>query len=577
MSFLLSLDGTSPGQRYNLGALTRLGGTAPDAVPAPGAAEGIEIARTDRLSVARSSKPFLVNGQEVTEHTLKSGDVIAAGTARFLFKSDETSTYDRRAPHLGALYRVAAVLTSGQDLSTSLGTALGVLLDETAARRAAAWLADDDTGKLERLAVSARDGVAAGWLEASYASLPALQNAVVALGAPAAATLVLPLVARSNVLGAIAVEGPGPGSVPDRDVELVTAVSLIATVAAENRRNAKQMEEYGRLLMSIEKATMWLSGYLERDPILGEAVGFARSIFKASHVSIAELEPDHKAARIVRAVTPRKSDPTAYLIKVGEGMLGRVLATGKPLHSPEPDTGQPPDGYARSKRFKTDSFAIVPIFASASEGADLLGAICVADKIGGRPFNERDLELLAVLARAVGVALHNARLYERATVDSLTRLVVRQHFFFKLEEHLASAQKSRRPLSLAIADLDDFKKVNDTHGHPAGDAVLRAVGAAVKRSLRPGDLGARYGGEEFALIFPGSTLSEARAACQAVLEAVRAAEIEAGDGAKIRITASIGLAELRGGDTPESLVARADAAQYRAKYGGKNRLVEADK
>jgi diguanylate cyclase (GGDEF)-like protein len=107
--------------------------------------------------------------------------------------------------------------------------------------------------------------------------------------------------------------------------------------------------------------------------------------------------------------------------------------------------------------------------------------------------------------------------------------------------------------------------------------VLRAVGAAVKRSLRPGDIGARYGGEEFALIFPGSTLSEARAACQAVLEAVRAAEIEAGDGAKIRITASIGLAELRGGDTPESLVARADAAQYRAKYGGKNRLVEADK
>ncbi|KAF0243268.1 MAG: diguanylate [Planctomycetota bacterium] len=577
MSFLLSLDGPSTGQRFPLGAVVLLGGPAAGAIPVPGAEVSVEIRHAGRRYVATATESFRVNDSETKEHALRTGDVIALAGKRFLFRNEDTSTVERRAPHLGALYRVAAVLTGGQDFPAALGTALSVLLEETAARRAAAWLSSDDGGKLERAAACARSSDAPALLDASYPTLPALQLAVVARGSSSGPLLVLPLAVRTHALGALVLEGPEPDGLPERDVELLTAMSLIAAVAAENSRNARQMEEYGRLLMSIEKATMWLSGYLERDPILGEAVGFARSIFKASHVSIAEIEPGGKSARIVRAVNPRKTDPTQYHITVGEGMCGRVLATGKPLLSPDPVTGQPPGGYDRSKRFKTDSFAIVPIFASASEGADLLGAINVADKIGGRPFNERDLELLAVLARAVGVALHNARLYERATVDSLTRLFVRQHFFYKLEVLLAAALKTRRPLSLAIADLDDFKKVNDTHGHPAGDAVLRAVGDAVKKSVRPADFPARYGGEEFAVIFPGATLAEARAVCLSVLEAVRSAEVDGGAGGKIRISASIGLAELRSGDTPESLIARADAAQYRAKYGGKNRLVEADK
>lgn len=577
MPFLICLDGPATGRRIPLGPVVLLGGGTPEAVPVAGAEQPVEIRHAERRYVARAQAPFRVNDAETREQALRSGDVIALAGTRFLFRSEDTALVERRSPQLGALYRVAAVLTAGQDLPAALGTALGVVLDETTARRASVWLSDEEGGKLERAAACARAKEEPALLDAAYPGITALQKAVVAAGTTHGPLLVLPLVARNHAFGAIVVEGPATGGLPERDVELLTATSLIAAVAAESRRNAHQMEEYGRLLISIEKATMWLSGYLEREPILGEAVGFARSIFRASHVSIVEMEPGGKTGRLVRSVTPRKSDATQHLVRVGEGMCGRVLQTGKPLLSPDPATGNPPEGYARSKRFKTDSFAIVPIFSSASEGAELLGAINVADKIGGRPFNERDLELLAVLARAVGVALHNAKLYERATVDSLTRLFVRQHFFYKLEEFITASLKARRPLSLAIADLDDFKKVNDTYGHPAGDAVLRAVGAAVKAAVRPGDFPARYGGEEFAVIFPGATLAEARAVCGAVLDAVRAAEVDSGAKSKIRMTASMGLAEMRVGDTPESLIARADAAQYRAKYGGKNRLVEADK
>lgn len=574
MAHLLSLDGSPPGRLHRLGPVTSVGGGPQDAVAIPGFAGGaVEIRAEGPRFVARAAAAFLLNDSPVTECALCHGDVLRVGNARFQFRNEDTQSYERRSvAHLGALYRVAAVITGSGDFKASLGTALEVMLEETSAARGVAWLVEEDAGRLDRAAERARPeaaGKPGGW-EEHYAGLPELQSA-----ASARSALLVPLVARARVLGALLLEGPGAAPLGDRDVELVTAVSLIASVAAENRRNAKQMEEYGRLLMSIEKATMWLSSYLERDPILGEAVGFARSIFKASHVSIVEMEPGEKVARVVRQAV-RRGEPVEYAVTVGEGWCGRVLASGKPILSPDPATGKPPEGFVKKKGYRTNSFAIVPIFASVSEGAEIVGAINVADKIGGAPFNERDVELLAVLARAVGVALQNAALYERATVDSLTKLYVRQHFFYKLEEEIARAQKGRKPLSLLIADLDDFKKVNDTYGHPAGDLVLREVGAAIKRGVRAGDLAARYGGEEFAVIFPGATLAEGRAVSEKILDSIRAAEVDSG-GVKVKLTASMGLAELRSGDTAESLIARADAAQYRAKYGGKNRLNMADK
>ncbi|NUN48764.1 MAG: diguanylate cyclase [Candidatus Brocadiae bacterium] len=570
MSYLLALDGPLQGRRFPLAGRTRLGSGAGDEIPVSGLpVAAVEIEQSAQGWFARGTVPFAVNDAPATGQAVRHGDVLAMGGARFQFRNEESGVSERRnVAHLGALYRVAAVITGPAELGQSMATCLEVLLVDTALNAGAVYLTDADTGQLQQIAIRARGGGELA-VPPTCGDLPALQSLANTSG-----LIVLPLVARAHVLGAFVLRGTAPGTLPERDQELATAVSLIASVAAENRRNALQMEEYSRLLMSIEKATMWLSGYLDREPILGEAVGFARSIFKASHVSIVELAPDGSTGRVVRTAS-RRGDTQPFVVTVGEGMCGQVLATGKPLLSPDPATGRPPEGFQRERRFRTDSFCIVPIHASVSEGADILGAINVADKIGGRPFNERDLELLQVLARAVGVALHNARLYERATVDALTRLFVRQHFFYLLEERIAKARKVGRAMSLAIGDLDDFKKVNDTHGHPAGDAVLRAVGGALRSAIRSGDVAARYGGEEFALILPGATRSDGRAICEGVLGAVRGLEI-ATAGRVLRTTMSMGLAELRAEDTVESLIARADAAQYRAKYGGKNRLETAE-
>ncbi|HVF76972.1 MAG TPA: GGDEF domain-containing protein, partial [Solirubrobacteraceae bacterium] len=128
----------------------------------------------------------------------------------------------------------------------------------------------------------------------------------------------------------------------------------------------------------------------------------------------------------------------------------------------------------------------------------------------------------------------------------------------------ARAQRNDEPLCLALLDLDSFKAFNDTHGHPAGDAVLRDAAQQWKRLLRLSDVLARYGGEEFGLVFPAWPIDHALA----VVERLRAATPGG-------VTASAGLAVWRSGESQEQLIARADGALYEAKRGGRDQTVTA--
>ena len=185
---------------------------------------------------------------------------------------------------------------------------------------------------------------------------------------------------------------------------------------------------------------------------------------------------------------------------------------------------------------------------------------------------------LAVLAVG-GIAwlllrLHRSR--QQAQSDGLTRLGNRHLFDLTLERELASARRSNRPLSLMLVDVDDFKRYNDALGHPAGDAVLRVVGETLLRwARRPRDLAARYGGDELALVLPECSASAATTIAQSILDDVRARRIPHPDSTvQPFVTLSIGIASyypiLESHDV--DLVKRADAALYRAKREGRNRV-----
>jgi diguanylate cyclase (GGDEF)-like protein len=130
-----------------------------------------------------------------------------------------------------------------------------------------------------------------------------------------------------------------------------------------------------------------------------------------------------------------------------------------------------------------------------------------------------------------------------------------------------------QPFSIAVVDIDFFKRINDTYGHQVGDLVLREIAKAMRKGLRPTDYIARYGGEEFVLIFPRTSLLGAAIAAERQREAVRATQLRTIDGVDLpQITVSIGVAELKSGQDADMLIHDADVCLYRAKQNGRNRV-----
>jgi diguanylate cyclase (GGDEF)-like protein len=168
------------------------------------------------------------------------------------------------------------------------------------------------------------------------------------------------------------------------------------------------------------------------------------------------------------------------------------------------------------------------------------------------------------------------RVASQATTDALTGIANRRSFDEELALEWRRAHRIGDSLALVLLDLDDFKKVNDTHGHPAGDAVLRTIGEVLGSGVRQIDLAARYGGEEFVVLVPESDLKGATQLAKRLRLAVSKARAELPDGRLLKVTASFGVAVKGDLTSAEQLIAAADDALYEAKRAGKNRVVVAE-
>jgi diguanylate cyclase (GGDEF)-like protein len=164
-------------------------------------------------------------------------------------------------------------------------------------------------------------------------------------------------------------------------------------------------------------------------------------------------------------------------------------------------------------------------------------------------------------------------IYESATRDGLTRVFNKKYFLDTLRKEFAYCLRHRVPLSMVMFDLDDFKRVNDTYGHLAGDYVLQKMAVKVSETVRTEDLFARYGGEEFALMLRESAADKALRCAERCRRAVDGAEFVF-NGTPIKVTISLGVATLFDSDfaQPEDLIAAADKYLFRAKRGGRNRV-----
>jgi diguanylate cyclase (GGDEF)-like protein len=191
----------------------------------------------------------------------------------------------------------------------------------------------------------------------------------------------------------------------------------------------------------------------------------------------------------------------------------------------------------------------------------------------GRPFSEKESALLEFLLSSLAYPLRNALQYENAfqasLSDPLTGICNRTAMAAALRREISLARRHRTPLSLIIMDIDGLKRVNDKHGHAAGDQLIKVVVGAVCSSLRETDLVSRYGGDEFTILLNNTARRGATVLAENIRKQIQSVACQFED-KTIKVTVSMGVASLTGSDKHTGLFARADEALYDAKRQGRN-------
>ena len=221
-------------------------------------------------------------------------------------------------------------------------------------------------------------------------------------------------------------------------------------------------------------------------------------------------------------------------------------------------------GAVRECALRARSGALIPVE---------LRALDLGVEAGVHYFGGWLVDLRARRAEQQHTAALLAQLEQEAMTDPLTALPNRRAYDAELARVAARSRRNRSPISVGVADIDHFKHVNDTYGHPVGDQVLCEVGKTIERAARGTDFVARTGGEEFGMLFADTAIEMAGLVAERMRQAVEATCVTTPDGACIRVTISIGLAPLVPEAAPDTALAGADCALYQAKDQGRNRVV----
>jgi len=356
-------------------------------------------------------------------------------------------------------------------------------------------------------------------------------------------------------------------------------------------------------LSSLLKVGMRLSAERNLDRLLAMIIEETTAVMNAERSSLflIDAEKNEMWAKIAQGV-----EVVEIRFPVGLGIAGTVGKTGEIINITDAyqDIRFNPE-FDKKTGFRTRSILCVPL---KNIVGDTIGAIQVLNKASGI-FEKDDEELLTALAAQASVAIDNADLYNKlnelnhsleskvvertsalvranerlsalnmeleeiSITDSLTQAFNRQYFMDRIKQEVKRASRYGTHVSLLMLDIDHFKKVNDTWGHQAGDAVLAGTAALIKDGLRETDLFARYGGEEFCLIAMAMELADAVMLAERLRQKVAQADFFHGVH-RLKVTVSIGvsawLPEIR--ENFEELVRRADEALYRAKEQGRNRV-----
>jgi diguanylate cyclase (GGDEF)-like protein len=272
-----------------------------------------------------------------------------------------------------------------------------------------------------------------------------------------------------------------------------------------------------------------------------------------------------EAVALVGEALAATHDPEALLSIILESAVGATGAVGARLVS---------EGTERARAGHPERGG-PPLTVSLDTGDEHVGSLLLYPAPGD-PFSEDEGRLAHWLAAQASIALENARLHraveQQAITDHLTGLANRRRFSESLGLEVSRAERFEGSVSLVLADLDDFKRVNDRFGHQTGDEVLRRFADLMRESMREFDLAARHGGEEFAVLLPETDLEGGVRLAERLAEALRDERFTTRGGETFSVTSSFGVAAFPDVSSAEQLMLAADRALYEAKKEGKNRV-----
>jgi diguanylate cyclase (GGDEF)-like protein len=350
--------------------------------------------------------------------------------------------------------------------------------------------------------------------------------------------------------------------------ELATSLPLQRAVVTNNQRALREIAATSHARIDLRDGRV--IGALAAKPRITSTATISNGLAVLAKVTIA-LPLGKDVLTVMREATPLPAEASLALVQDG-----RLLAGGPRGARIEPRDGRVDlDGTAFAAQYA--ALGVADAYVVALEPVAAIEALST----GYRRFIILAALFTLALAAALATRLARpvaqivgdvARLSRQAQTDGLTGLANRRLLAERLEDELLRAARNGTSVSLVMADIDNFKQINDSFGHQTGDAVLRAFAEALNRSVRETDLAARYGGEEFVVVLPGAGLANASGVAEKLRKAADELEVPGRSGETAQFTVSFGVAEFPTYANAEALVAAADAALYQAKRGGKNRV-----
>jgi diguanylate cyclase (GGDEF)-like protein len=380
-----------------------------------------------------------------------------------------------------------------------------------------------------------------------------------------ASFVAVPVMDLSTPLGVLSAESSRYRAFDQQDVDLLARFATLIAKVLKRQRIYSQLDLEHKALQILHAESAHLGELLNIADISGRVVDSAEKIANARAIMFL------KEGNAFRIVAKDDLNLKGRQVSSLKGTILQLVNDNREIHY-RSDTTQDKVKVLPVELKGMRSVLAIPLFSE-----NTVNAFLVVFSERRDAFNPFLIELLKVLANQASLGLSNAFLHEEirmmAFTDGLTGLYNHRHFQEKLRGEFKRAERYNEKITLILTDIDHFKKINDTYGHPAGDAVLKSFSETIKSTVREIDIPARYGGEEFAILVVRADKKEAKKIAERIRKNVMDHEFKA-DRQSLRVTVSLGIASYPSdASSKEELLEKADQALYGAKEGGRNRTV----